>query len=52
MPETLRPLILKATMSYIKGEPDIEHFEKIVGAMLRRDVELALEYLYEDIRNI
>ncbi|HIT30230.1 MAG TPA: GntR family transcriptional regulator [Candidatus Scatomorpha stercoravium] len=52
MPETLRPLILKATMSYIKGEPDIEHFEKIVGAMLRRDVELALECLYEDIRYI
>ena len=52
LPETLRPLVLKATMSYIKGPPDTEHFEKIVRAMLARDAELAVSLLAEDVRDI
>ena len=50
MVETLRPLILKATLSYIKGKPDIEHFENIVQAMLERDAEKAVDVLCQDIR--
>lgn len=52
LPETLRPLILKSTMSNIRSAPDIEHFEKIVQAMLDRDEELAVKLLCEDVRNL
>ncbi len=52
LPETLMPLILKSTMSRIRSAPDIEHFEKIVQAMLARDEELAVRLICEDVRNI
>ena len=52
MVETLRPLVLKATLSYIKGKPDIDHFESIVQAMLDRDVERATEVLCRDIHDL
>lgn len=52
LPETLRPLVLRATLSYIKGKPDIENFEKIVQAMLERDTERAVSLLCADIHNI
>lgn len=52
MVETLRPLVLKATISYIKGKPDIEHFENIVKAMLERDTEKAVDVLCQDIHDL
>lgn len=52
LPETLRPLLLKATMSNIRGEPDTQHFDRIVQAMLRRDTEQAVRLLHEDIRHL
>lgn len=52
MVETLRPLVLKATLSYIKGKPDIDHFEQIVQAMLERNAERAITVLCEDVHNL
>ena len=52
LPETLKPLVHKASMSYIKGRPDIDHFEKIVQAMLARDEESAVCLLREDVRDL
>ena len=52
MVETLRPLVLKATLSYIKGKPDIDHFEQIVQAMLERNAVRAITVLCEDVHNL
>jgi DNA-binding GntR family transcriptional regulator len=52
LPETVGPLVNKASMSHINEEPDTDHFDKIVDAMLERDEEKAVEYLLEDIRYI
>ena len=52
LPETLRPLILKSTMSNIRSAPDTEHFEKIVQAMLDRNEELAVKLICEDVRDL
>lgn len=52
LPETLEPLVMKATLAYIHGVPDIDHFENIVKAMLERDEEKAVALICEDVHNI
>ena len=52
LPDTLRPLVLKATMSHIRGEPDIENFNKIVDSMLKRDEARAVQLICDDIHNL
>ena len=39
-------------MSRINFEPDTEHFDKIIDAMLRRKEEEAVQYLCEDIADL
>lgn len=52
LPETLRGLVYKATLTQIGREPDVRHFEQIVEALLERDEEKAIRYLYDDIIDI
>ncbi|MGI6255035.1 MAG: GntR family transcriptional regulator [Acutalibacter sp.] len=47
--EALYPLLIKASVYNITGEPDAENFDHIVDAMLARDTELAVQCLIEDI---
>lgn len=47
--EALYPLLIKASVYNITGKPDVENFDKIVDAMLSRDVDLAVKCLIEDI---
>lgn len=50
LPETLQPLVNKASMSQIKRDPDTDNFDKIIDAMLQRDETAALYWLDQDIR--
>lgn len=52
LPETVSPLVNKASMRNIREEADTVHFDKIIDAMLERDEEKAVKYLLEDIRYI
>lgn len=52
MPEVLKPLVSRIGMSRIDYEADTEHFVKIIDAMLERNEEKALQYLYEDIADL
>ena len=52
LPGTLKPLVHRTSMSRIKSAPDVDHFEKIVQAMLDRDEEKAVRLLEEDVRDI
>lgn len=49
MPEVLKPFLSRIGMSRINFEPDTAHFDQIIDAMLARDEESAVKYLYEDI---
>lgn len=49
LPVTLKGLVYKASLSQMGREPDIEHFKHIVEALLERDEEKAIRYLYEVI---
>ena len=49
LPDTLRPLVNKASMTRIKSTPDTDNFNKIIDAMLKRDEEQALHWLDIDI---
>lgn len=50
LPETLQPLVNKASMSQIRGASDTDNFDKILDAMLERNEEEALYWLDKDIR--
>lgn len=52
LPEILRGLVYKATLSQMGREPDIEHFERIVESLLERNEEKAIQFLHEDIVDI
>lgn len=52
LPETVSPLVNKASMRNIREEADTAHFDKIIDAMLERNEEKAVNYLLEDIRYI
>lgn len=52
LPETVSPLVNKASMRNIREEADTAHFDKIIDAMLERNEEKAIKYLLEDIRYI
>lgn len=52
MPEVLKPILSRIGMSKIDFEADTGHFIKIIDAMLARDEEAALRYLYEDIADL
>ena len=52
MPEVLLPFLNRIGMSRINFEPDTEHFDKIIDAMLRRNEEGAVQYLCEDIADL
>lgn len=50
--ETLHPLLIKASLYNIKGEPDTTNFDHIVDAILERNVDKAIDCLVEDIRYV
>lgn len=47
--ETLRPLILRTSMSQINARADTDHFDHIVAALQERDTEAAVKWLLIDI---
>lgn len=52
LPQTLERLVNIASMTQMHREPDVENFEHIIDALIRRDEETAVQWICKDIVNV